>query len=252
MILEHVPQGARLIVVPPSPAFDPLRLGHGDLHVIDMPTVEKRLKYRIPESKQEQILNGLLPEVVIDAVNLLFAENAIDALIELLSGREVRPKRLLDNDAPSVETCRRQPPGDVVEGVVKNLADFGAFIELIPGLEGLLHVSEIDFGRVANPGDVIKEGDEVVVKVVEIDQQQGRIRLSRKAVLYMDPEELPFQEPVPPTEPPAEFRAKLEEDAERRASRGGDRGGDRGGRGGPRGGDRGGDRGGRGGGSRRR
>ena len=115
--------------------------------------------------------------------------------------------------------CETPKIGTKYRGKVKSIRDFGAFIELIPGLEGLLHVSEIDFGRVANPGDVIKEGDEVVVKVVEIDQQQGRIRLSRKAVLYMDPEELPFQEPVPPTEPPAEFRAKLEEDAERRASR---------------------------------
>ena len=145
------------------------------------------------------------------------------------------------------ELTREAELGMVYKGKATRIVDFGAFIELIPGLEGLLHVSEIDFGRVANPGDVIKEGDEVVVKVVEIDQQQGRIRLSRKAVLYMDPEELPFQDPVPPTEPPAEFRAKLEEDAERRASRGNDRGG----RGGPRGGDRGGDRGGRGGGRRR-
>lgn len=64
-------------------------------------------------------------------------------------------------------------------GKVKRIADFGAFVEIIPGVEGLLHISQIDAKRIAKVTDVLKEGDEVLVKVIEIDKT-GRIRLSRK------------------------------------------------------------------------
>ncbi len=72
--------------------------------------------------------------------------------------------------------------GEVYEGKVKRIVDFGAFIEILPGTDGLLHISQIDNRRINNVRDVLKEGDTVKVKVIEIDDQ-NRIKLSRKALL---------------------------------------------------------------------
>ncbi len=72
--------------------------------------------------------------------------------------------------------------GEVYEGKVKRIVDFGAFIEILPGTDGLLHISQIDNRRINNIRDVLKEGDTVKVKVIEIDDQ-NRIKLSRKALL---------------------------------------------------------------------
>lgn len=72
--------------------------------------------------------------------------------------------------------------GEVYVGTVKRIADFGAFIEILPGVVGLCHISQLDTKRVRSVGDVIKVGDQVKVKVLEIDEY-GRLRLSRKAVL---------------------------------------------------------------------
>jgi polyribonucleotide nucleotidyltransferase len=65
---------------------------------------------------------------------------------------------------------------------VKRIADFGAFVEILPNTDGLLHISRISDKRVANVTDVLKEGDEVLVKVIEIDRT-GKIRLSRKEAM---------------------------------------------------------------------
>jgi len=72
--------------------------------------------------------------------------------------------------------------GKIYQGKVKRIMDFGAFVEIIPGTEGLLHISQLDDKRVAQVTDVVKEGDEVLVKVIEIDKM-GRIRLSRKEAM---------------------------------------------------------------------
>jgi polyribonucleotide nucleotidyltransferase len=70
----------------------------------------------------------------------------------------------------------------IYHGKVKRVVDFGAFVEIMPGTEGLLHISQISEKRIAKVTDEINEGDEVTVKVIEIDKT-GRIRLSRKEVL---------------------------------------------------------------------
>ena len=68
--------------------------------------------------------------------------------------------------------------GQVREGVVKNITDFGAFLELETGIEGLVHISELADKRVAKVTDVVKEGDEVKVKVIGFDR--GKVKLSIK------------------------------------------------------------------------
>ncbi|NOZ68585.1 MAG: polyribonucleotide nucleotidyltransferase [Deferribacteres bacterium] len=67
-------------------------------------------------------------------------------------------------------------------GKIKRIVDFGAFVEIFPGTEGLLHISQISDKRIAKVTDVLKEGEEILVKVIEIDKM-GRIRLSRKEAL---------------------------------------------------------------------
>ncbi len=69
--------------------------------------------------------------------------------------------------------------GKLYMGKIKRIVDFGAFVEIFPGTEGLLHISQISDRRIAKVTDVLKEGEELLVKVIEIDKM-GRIRLSRK------------------------------------------------------------------------
>ena len=131
--------------------------------------------------------------------------------------------------------------GKVYTGKVVNIVDFGAFVNFMGGKDGLVHVSEMKNERVEKPTDVVSEGQEVKVKVLEIDNR-GKVRLSMRVVDQETGEELED------TRPP---REKREGGGDRgpRGDRGGDRRGGRGGRGGGGGrgrdGDRGGDRGGR-------
>jgi polyribonucleotide nucleotidyltransferase len=95
--------------------------------------------------------------------------------------------------APSVESLQRaqamveeitQEPevGKLYVGKVKRTTDFGAFVEIFPGTEGLLHISELADRRVPRVEDIVVEGDEVLVRCLEVDPS-GKIRLSRRAAL---------------------------------------------------------------------
>ena len=77
--------------------------------------------------------------------------------------------------------------GEVYEGVVKNIQAFGAFVEFLPGKDGLLHVSEISWNRIDNVEDVLKVGDHINVKLVDIDKKTGKFKLSHR-VLTPKPE----------------------------------------------------------------
>lgn len=72
--------------------------------------------------------------------------------------------------------------GEVFEGIVKSIKDFGAFVEIAPGKDGLLHVSELEHFRVQNVRDILREGDKVMVKLLKIEHG-GKLKLSRKALL---------------------------------------------------------------------
>jgi polyribonucleotide nucleotidyltransferase len=82
-----------------------------------------------------------------------------------------------------VEAIVQEPEiGRVYEGVVKNTTSFGAFVEILPGVEALCHISELEEGRVEKTEDVVKRGDTVKVKLISIDDR-GRMRLSRRAAI---------------------------------------------------------------------
>jgi polyribonucleotide nucleotidyltransferase len=77
--------------------------------------------------------------------------------------------------------------GEVYRGKVKTIVPFGAFVEILPNKDGLLHISEIDWKKINKVEDVLKEGDEIEVKLLGIDQKTGKLKLSRKVLLPRPP-----------------------------------------------------------------
>jgi polyribonucleotide nucleotidyltransferase len=73
--------------------------------------------------------------------------------------------------------------GEVYEGKVKTIVDFGAFVEILPGKDGLLHISEIDWKRLPSMDGVLKEGEIIQVKLIDVDKKTGKLKLSRKVLL---------------------------------------------------------------------
>ncbi|MBS0011101.1 MAG: polyribonucleotide nucleotidyltransferase [Bacteroidales bacterium] len=73
--------------------------------------------------------------------------------------------------------------GKTYQGRVVSVVSFGAFVEILPGKEGLLHISELEWGKVDTVEDVLKEGDELEVKVLDLDQKSGKLKLSRRALM---------------------------------------------------------------------
>ncbi len=121
---------------------------------------------------KEVVQPGQEVEVVVLAVNE--AEHRIS-----LSLRKALPD-------PWEDVEHRYPKGALVEGVVSNVTDFGAFVQLEPGIEGLVHVSELSWERVSHPKDVVQPGQKVRAMVLKVDAQNRRISLSLKA-LQQDP-----------------------------------------------------------------
>lgn len=84
---------------------------------------------------------------------------------------------------PWQQLTEKYPPGTVLKGKVTGVTDFGVFVEIEPGIEGLVHVSELDHKRVENPAALFKKGDEMEVVVLNIDPVEQRVSLSRKRLL---------------------------------------------------------------------
>jgi polyribonucleotide nucleotidyltransferase len=84
------------------------------------------------------------------------------------------------------DIIREAQPGEIYLGTVKKIMDFGAFVEIFPGTDGMVHISELTDGHVDNVTDVLKEGEQVLVKVLAIDPR-GKIKLSRRAAIGEQP-----------------------------------------------------------------
>ena len=92
--------------------------------------------------------------------------------------------------------CAVPEVGQIYHGKVVSILEFGAFVEILPGTEGLLHISELDWGKTDKVEDILNIGDEVDVKLLEIDEKTGKMRLSRRALIekpegYVEPERKP-------------------------------------------------------------
>lgn len=98
---------------------------------------------------------------------------------------------IVSNDKASIDAVKEKIKrivaipeiGTVYHGVVKNITTFGAFVEVLPGKDGLLHISEIDWKRLKDVESVLKVGDELDVKLIDIDSKTGKLKLSRKVLL---------------------------------------------------------------------
>ena len=140
------------------------------------------------------------------------------------------------------EQIQEVEDGAVYEGKVVRIMDFGAFVEIMPGRDGLVHISELDHTRVRSVTDVLHEGDMVKVKVLGIDDR-GKIRLSRKALLPVPEGGAESNGGYRPRGDRDDRSGRYNDRGDRSGDRGRSRSNDRGGRSGDRG--RGGDRGGR-------
>jgi small subunit ribosomal protein S1 len=105
----------------------------------------------------------------------------------------------------------KYPPGEIVTGKVTKLMDFGAFVELEPGIEGLVHISELSHQRVRKPADVVKPGQEVQVRVLKVEPSVKRISLSLKAATTAPepPPEAAATQPEKPKKTPPPRKAPL-------------------------------------------
>jgi polyribonucleotide nucleotidyltransferase len=100
----------------------------------------------------------------------------------------------LNNAMARIKAIVQQPEvGEVYDGKVKSIMPFGAFVEFLPGKDGLLHISEIKWERVENVADVMEEGEEIKVKLIEIDKRTGKFKLSRKVLLPRPPKPEPAE-----------------------------------------------------------
>lgn len=132
-------------------------------HLANLPTyLDERQRERELQVRVGRVLSLRVIEVDPGRSRLVFSERADHA-------DEARRQRFLEN----------LKPGDVCRGRVTNLCSFGVFVDL-GGLEGLVHISEISWGRIGHPAEVLHPGQEVEVCVLSVDQERGRVGLSMK------------------------------------------------------------------------
>ncbi|MGZ6030104.1 MAG: S1 RNA-binding domain-containing protein, partial [Myxococcaceae bacterium] len=134
----------------------------GLVHVSDISWTE-RIKHPAEKFKKGDVVEAVV--LNIDVENERFS----------LGIKQIQPD-------PWTTISERHPVGSRLKGKVTKVTDFGAFVELEPGIEGLVHVSELRDERVENPRDVVKEGDEIEVKVIDMDLQERKVALSVKAL----------------------------------------------------------------------
>ncbi|HAI20634.1 MAG TPA: 30S ribosomal protein S1, partial [Clostridiales bacterium UBA8153] len=142
-------------------------------------TVDVGLRGFVPASQVERGYVSDLAKYVGRTLRLRVLELDRDRGRAVLSQRVVLEE---EHEQLRNQTWSTIEEGQVVRGIVKSLTDFGAFIDL-GGVDGLLHVSELSWGRVKHPSDVLKEGQELGVMVLRVDRDKGRISLSLKQVL---------------------------------------------------------------------
>jgi small subunit ribosomal protein S1 len=121
-----------------------------------------------------------LEEMVGQTLESLVTEIVPEARRLVLSRRAVIEKLAADAKAKLLETLE---PGAEMDGIVRSVREFGAFVDIGNGVEGLIHVSELSWDRVASAGDVLKAGDKVRVVVKKIDPQTGKIGLSARDLI---------------------------------------------------------------------
>ena len=168
----------------PEPTFDLLRSGRADAFA-SVGFVLQGFSSRLPGSRLLEGRYGANPLAMAVAKDRAGRLAYITEFVEdaKASGLAQRAIELIKGLTMEAEI------GQFYHGVVKRVVEFGAFVEILPGTDGLIHISELAEERTRKVTDVVDEGDEVVVKVINIDRD-GKIRLSRKEALAADPQDV--------------------------------------------------------------
>jgi len=180
-------------------ALEQARLGR--LHILDI--MDKTISEPRPELKPHapRIEKIIIPREMIGAligpggkiIQEIQRETDTTIIVEEKNGfGEVEVfgenKENLSNALEHIKRIVAVPEiGQVYKGIVKSVMQYGAFIEILPNRDGLLHISEIDWKKTERVEDVLKEGQEVEVKLIDIDEKTGKLRLSRKVLLPHPP-----------------------------------------------------------------
>lgn len=182
----------------------------GRLHIMDemMKTIsEPRAEYKphVPRIVQITIPNNFIGAVIgtggkviqeiqkTTGTTITITEEGEFGIIDIFG----EDKEGMDAALATIKAITTVPEvGEVYTGKVVSILEFGAFVEILPGKEGLLHISELDWKKVDKVEDVVKVGEEVTVKLLEVDERSGKLRLSRKALIekpegYVEPERKP-------------------------------------------------------------
>ena len=138
--------------------------------------------------------------------DILSVGDKVEALIKDIDGEKIALSLKFDDRNPWNDADVKYAVGNVVEGRVARMTDFGAFIELEPGIDALLHVSQISREHVNKPADILNIGDVIVAKVTEFNAEDKKISLSMKVMLPPVTETAPepAEEEAPAEEAPAE------------------------------------------------
>ena len=162
------------------------------------PHTPRIVKFTIDKDKIGAVIGsgGKVIQELQETTNTTITIDEVDGrgVVEVLSA----DKDGLDAAISQIEAiCADPEVGETYVGTVKNIMDFGAFIEFMPGREGLLHISEITWERLESMDGVLESGEEVKVKLLDIDEKTGKFKLSRK-VLLEKPEGYVERPPRPP------------------------------------------------------
>jgi small subunit ribosomal protein S1 len=120
----------------------------------------------------------------------------------------------LEDDPWARDIPSKYQPGQIVKGAVTKITNFGVFVGLEDGLEGLLHISELADHKVENPEEIVKVNDEIEVKILRVDTEERKIGLSRKRVEWAEEEDVAAGTPGAPSRqktPQADLRGGLGE-----------------------------------------
>ncbi len=115
--------------------------------------------------------------------NVFKVGEEVKIIIKEINGSKIALSRKFDDENPWKGAAEKYAIGTVVTGKVARMTDFGAFIELEPGIDALLHVSQISREHINKPSDVLKKGEEVTAKIVDFDEENKKISLSMKVLL---------------------------------------------------------------------
>ena len=167
MVLDHVAQGAGAIVVAATVA-DAQAFRNRDLHVVDVTTVPDRLHDAVGEAEDEDVLDGLLAQVMVDAVNVVFAEDRVDDAVQLAGRGQVDAERLLDNHTRPAVTRGALSPGtaQLFDDVDERCRWHGQIVEAVAAYAPL----RFDFSQLLVQAVVAFR---VVVATVGVEEARG-------------------------------------------------------------------------------